>query len=103
MSADPSSQRLYEVLGDSIGTWLKPVTLLHLATQQVAFSSSIPTVAQISPPGMAAGALSGEYKPIKDIVAGVNSASYEDVADVILQAIPSLEEFNRAMIGIAKK
>ena len=41
MSAEENSQRLYEVLGDSIGTWLKPVTLMHLEAQKVAFDSSV--------------------------------------------------------------
>lgn len=44
MSADENAQRLYEILGDSIGTWLKPVTLMHLETQKVAFASSVRTV-----------------------------------------------------------
>lgn len=41
MSGEENSQRLYEVLGDSIGTWLKPVTLMHLEAQKVAFDSSV--------------------------------------------------------------
>jgi len=103
MSSDPSSKRLYEVLGDSIGTWLKPVTLLHLETQQVAFSSTISVVAQISPPGMSAGLLTNTFMPIKDVTTGVMSASYEDVADVIIQSVPTLESYNRSMIGLVLK
>ena len=41
MSTEENSNRLYEVLGDSIGTWLKPVTLMHLEAQKVAFNSSV--------------------------------------------------------------
>jgi putative NADH-flavin reductase len=41
MSTEENSKRLYEVLGDSIGTWLKPVTLMHLEAQKVAFNSSV--------------------------------------------------------------
>jgi hypothetical protein len=52
---------------------------------------------------MSAGELTKGFTPSKDLVGGVNSVSYEDVADVLLQAIPELHLFNRSMIGIGRK
>jgi len=52
---------------------------------------------------MSAGELTKALTPSKDLVGGVNSASYEDVADVLLQAIPALQTFNRSMIGLGRK
>lgn len=100
---DEKQQRLYEFLGDSIGTWLKPVSLMHLEAQKIAFESKIPVVAQIAPPGMAAGELTNKLTPGNDITDGVNSASYEDVADVIMQSMSCLDTFNRRMIAMTNK
>jgi hypothetical protein len=52
---------------------------------------------------MAAGEHTKSLTPMKDIVGGVNTASYEDVADVIIQAIPALKSYNRSMIGLGRK
>jgi uncharacterized protein len=103
VSDTPDALRLYEEVGDKWGTWLKPVTEMHLAVQQAAFSSTIPTVAQIAPPGMSAGELTKSFGPSKDVSAGVNGCSYEDVADVFLQGLENLEQYNRSMIGIRPK
>ena len=35
--------------------WAEPITALHMAVQDIAFKSSIPTVLQINPPGMGEG------------------------------------------------
>jgi putative NADH-flavin reductase len=100
VSDAPDAQRLYEEVGDSWGAWLKPVTETHLAVQEAAFSSTIPIVAQITPPGMVAGELTKLFEPSKNIIAGVGRCSYEDVADVLLQAIENFEQYNRSMIGM---
>ena len=101
----PDALRVYEEVGDKWGAWLTPVTEMHLAVQvqHAAFASTIPTVAQIAPPGMSAGELTKSFEPSKDVNAGVNGCSYEDVADVFLQALENLEQYNRSMIGIRPK
>ena len=99
----PDSPLLYIVLGDSMGAWLKPVTELHLAVQKLAFESKIPTVFQLAPPQMVPGELSRSFVPQKDVVAGVNKVSYEDYADVFLQALLAAGEYNRSSVAIAPK
>jgi len=104
----PDALRVYEEVGDKWGAWLTPVTEMHLAVQfstqlSMAFASTIPTVAQIAPPGMSAGELTKSFEPSKDVNAGVSGCSYEDVADVFLQALENLEQYNRSMIGIRPK
>ena len=56
--------------------WARPVTNLHLAVQEIAFKSSIPTVFQIAPPGMVNETFTGSFEASKDLNAGVNSLSY---------------------------
>ena len=102
LSNDPDSKRLYDELGDSIGKWLKPAEW-HLSTQELAFASHIPIIAKLSPPEIYAGVRTGTYSPSKNVMgAGVDSVSYEDVADVFMTALPKLEYYDRAMIGSSK-
>jgi len=83
--------------------WARPVTDLHKVVQEIAFKSSIPTVFQIAPPGMANDSLTNKFTATKDMNAGVNSASYQDVASVLLETLKDAHSFNRAMMGMAPK
>ena len=83
--------------------WARPITDLHMCVQELSFSSSIPSVFQIAPPGMSDGAESGSIQPAKDKSAGVFSTSYQDVAFCLLEALSKQSEFNRSMMGIAPK
>ena len=59
---------------------------------------------QLSPPGMTTEEFTGQFKPTMNISGGVNSVSYKDVADVLMQALEDdSNDFNRTMIGIAVK
>ena len=83
--------------------WARPVTDLHMVVQDIAFKSSIPTVFQIAPPGMANESLTNKFTAAKDMNAGVSSVSYQDVASVLLETLKDAPSFNRAMMGIAPK
>jgi putative NADH-flavin reductase len=102
---DPErSKRLVTVLETMPNMeWVRPVTDLHMAVQDMAFKSDIPTVFQITPPGMSSGSLTGEFKASKDMAAGVNSLSYQDVASVLLDSLNNALFFDRAMMGLAAK
>jgi len=102
---DPErSKRLVTVLETMPNMeWVRPVTDLHMAVQEMAFKSGIPTVFQITPPGMSSGSLTGEFKASKDMAAGVNSLSYQDVASVLLDSLNDAPFFDRAMMGLAAK
>jgi hypothetical protein len=55
----PDGTRLVEVLKTMPNMdWAEPITALHMAVQDIAFKSSIPTVFQIAPPGMGEGEIS---------------------------------------------
>jgi len=83
--------------------WARPITDLHMAVQDIAFKSSIPTVFQIAPPGMANESLTNKFTATKDMNAGVSSVSYQDVASVLLETLKDAPSFNRAMMGMAPK
>lgn len=83
--------------------WARPVTNLHMSVQAIAYGSNIPMVMQICPPGMSSGAFTNSYSPIKDISGGVGSASYQDVAAALLDALGDASTYNRAMVGLAPK
>ena len=102
---DPErSKRLVTVLETMPNMeWARPVTDLHMAVQDMAFKSDIPTVFQITPPGMSSSSLTGEFKASKDMAAGVNSLSYQDVASVLLDSLNHAPFFDRAMMGLAAK
>ena len=58
----PDGTRLVEVLKTLPNMeWAEPVTALHMAVQDIAFKSSIPTVLQITPPGMGEGEITREF------------------------------------------
>lgn len=83
--------------------WARPITDLHQAVQEIAFKSSIPTVFQIAPPGMTNEGLTNKFTATKDMNAGVNSASYQDVASVLLETLNDAPSYNRAMMGVSPK
>lgn len=83
--------------------WARPVTDLHMAVQDISFKSAIPTVFQITPPGMNNDGLTNTFQVTKDVNAGVSSVSYQDVAAVLLEALKEASSFDRSMVGLASK
>lgn len=103
-SDEKNARHLFEELEGSVESWFKPVSELHLKTQNLAFSSDIPVVAQLAPPAMSPGERTGTFTTSKDFlgVGGMDPISYEDVADVLMQALPNIKYYNRAVIGVRK-
>lgn len=85
----------------TFGSWLVDVSRLHLNVQQQVFSSKVPMVTQICPPGMVLGAATGKALASMDLSAAVWELTYADVADVIIQSITDdfYTTFNRRMMG----
>ena len=97
-SKRPDAKRVYEAHLASM-SWLKDVSELHMEVQELAFASRIAIVAQICPPEMVSGEVTGKALPTTDLSLGLWKISYEDVSSIVLDLLPRVDEYNRHMIG----